>query len=77
MFWILRVTTLLLALFTQFLDNYLPVVHLFQIKNYSRDWVRDGIISGLLSEERNWFAYGHVSHRSNLGSSNLDSFSLC
>ena len=59
-FWVLRVTTLLLALVTQFFGNYLPVVNLFQTKSYYRDRVREDIIYELLSEERNWFACGHL-----------------
>ena len=51
-FWVLRVTNLFQeALVTQFLGNYLLVVHLFFTKSYPRDWVTDGIIPGQLFED--------------------------
>ena len=39
------------ALVTQFLGNYLLVVHLFFTKSYPRDRVRDNIIPGQLFKD--------------------------
>ena len=51
-FWVLRVTNLFQeALVTQFLGNYLLMVHLFFTKSYPRDQVRDGTIPGQLFKD--------------------------
>ena len=61
MFWVLRVTNLFQeALVTQFLGKCFLAVHLFFIKRYLRDRLRDGIIPGQFVRWLYWKVFGRL-----------------